>query len=557
MNKSCHQCSAAFEVTNDDVAFLERVAPTFLGKKEQIPPPTLCPDCRQQRRAARRNERMLYHRKSDLSGKQMISIYRPGESFTVYTQDEWWSDDWDPLSFGIEIDFRRPFFAQFDELQKKVPRLALTNKKQENSEYCNQSESLKNSYLLFGSIYSEDCLYGTRVLNSKDCVDCLWIDKCERCYEAVDCKQCSNLQYCWNCTDTHDTRYAVDCNTSSDLLFCVGRRRAKHQILNQQYSPAEFKRKREEILGSQKLFSECRAAFADLLCSIPVRAVIGTQMEDCSGNYIDQCAHAHDVFGVIEVQDARYIHDAFKLKDAMDVYSFYGPGELCYEMYSAGVGMSRCLFGADCWPGDNLLYCDHCFNCTDCFGCTGLRHKKFCILNKQYSKDEYAALAPKLIEHMRKSNEWGEFFPVQISPFAYNETVAQEYFPLAKNDAFSRGWEWYDEPDPGDNYLGPVVTPPASIEEARDDITKQILRCEVTNKPFKIIPQELAFYRETQIPLPRKSPDQRHKERMALRNPRTLYDRECMKCKRAIQTTYAPDRPEIVYCEECYLSVVY
>lgn len=556
MNRTCTHCSASFEITDEDLAFYDKVSPVFNGKKEQVPPPTVCPACRQQRRAARRNERNLYHRKSDLSGKQMISIYRP-DSYTVYTQDEWWGDKWDPLSYGKTFDENRSFFEQFKELQRAVPRLALTNKKQENSEYCNQSESLKNCYLLFGSIYSQDCLYGTRVLNSKDCVDCLWIDKCERCYECTDCKQCSNLQFCWMCSDTHDSRYAVDCNNSHDLLFCVGRKRAAHQILNEQYKPEEYAKRKEEILASSALFAEHQRRFVELLHSTPVRATIGTQMEDCTGNYIDQSSNAHDVFGVIQVQDVRHIHDAFSLKDAMDVYSFYGPGELCYEMYSAGVGMRQCLFSADCWPGDNLLYCDHCFNCTNCFGCIGLRHKKYCILNTQYTKEEYEALVPKIIEHMRHTNEWGEFFPVHISPFAYNETVAYEYYPVGKKEVTKNGWEWHEEVDANENYLGPVITPPPAIEEVTDDITKQILRCDVTGKPYKVIPQELAFYREMHLPIPRKCPDQRHRERMGLRNPRKLWERECMNCKKPIQTTYSPERPEIVYCEECYLAAVY
>jgi hypothetical protein len=553
---TCAQCLQAFDITPEDLAFYEKVSPIFNGKKELIPPPTLCPDCRQQRRMARRNERKLYHRKSDASGSQIISIYRP-DNHVVYSQTEWWSDDWDPLEYGREIDWNRSFFVQFAELQNVVPRLALTNKKQENSEYCNQSESLKDSYLLFGSIYSQNCLYGTRVLNSNDCVDCLWIDKCERCYECTDCKLCTNLLFCWTCTDTHDSRYSVDCTHSHDLLFCVGRKRASYQILNEQFEPEAFRKRKQEILESKEEMARCQSEFVKLLHSIPVRAVIGTQMENCVGNYIDQSSNAFNVFGVIQVQDVKYIHDAFNLKDAMDVYSFYGPGELCYEMYSAGVGMSRCLFGADCWPGDNLLYCDHCFNCKDCFGCTGLRHKQYCILNKQYSKEEYEELVPKLIGRMRQTKEWGEFFPVTASPFAYNETVADEYYPLTKDEVLGRGWIWHEEDQPADQYMGPDVSVPENIADVPDDITQKILRCTVTSKPYKVIPQELKFYREMQLPIPRKCPDQRHKERMTLRNPRRLWDRTCDNCQKQIQTTYAPDRHEIVYCEECYLSTVY
>jgi len=120
-----------------------------------------------------------------------------------------------------------------------------------------------------------------------------------------------------------------------------------------------------------------------------------------------------------------------------------------------------------------------------------------------------------------------------------------------------RGWKWHEEPESQKQYLGPTYALPQNIGDVSDDITKQILRCDVTGRPYKIIPQELKFYREMGIPVPRKCPDQRHKERLALRNPRKLWSRACAKCQKPIETTYAPDRPESVYCERCYLETVY
>ncbi|MEI8092194.1 MAG: hypothetical protein WCG98_08655 [bacterium] len=87
--------------------------------------------------------------------------------------------------------------------------------------------------------------------------------------------------------------------------------------------------------------------------------------------------------------------------------------------------------------------------------------------------------------------------------------------------------------------------------------------CEVSSKPFRIIPQELAFYNKHNLPLPTKHPDVRHAERIKLRNPRKLRNRTCSKCGTDMQTTYAPDlpdvagRPEVVYCEQCYNKEIY
>ena len=97
--KSCKHCGASFPITDKDLEFYDKVSPVFAGKKYQIPTPAFCPDCRQQRRLSFRNERKLYKRKCDLTGKDIISIYSPDKVYTVYEQSEWWSDKWDPLDY--------------------------------------------------------------------------------------------------------------------------------------------------------------------------------------------------------------------------------------------------------------------------------------------------------------------------------------------------------------------------------------------------------------------------------------------------------------------------
>ncbi|HRI36255.1 MAG TPA: hypothetical protein PK765_04235 [bacterium] len=84
-----------------------------------------------------------------------------------------------------------------------------------------------------------------------------------------------------------------------------------------------------------------------------------------------------------------------------------------------------------------LYYCESCNATKDCFACVGLRNKQYCILNKQYTKEEYEALVPKIIDHMRSTGEWGEFFPSRLGLFGYNESVGNDYFPLSKEEALN------------------------------------------------------------------------------------------------------------------------
>jgi hypothetical protein len=280
--------------------------------------------------------------------------------------------------------------------------------------------------------------------------------------------------------------------------------------------------------------------------------------ENCTGDYIENCKNGLDCYDITDSQDCRYVHVGINVKDNVDCSNMYWKIELCYQVLGTieAYGCAYCLF---VFHSQRLLYCEYCFQCSDCFGCNGLRHKQYCIFNKQCTKEEYEALVPKIIEHMKQAGEWGLYFPVQYAPFGYNETLANEYFPLSKEEAVRRGFLWRDIQDeiPQVEKVFDAELLHDSIDDIPDDVLNWALRCLVSKRPYRIQKTELALYRQMRLPIPRKHPDVRYDERLKLRNPRKLWKRSCAKCGKEIQTTYSPDRPEIVYCESCYLETVY
>ena len=149
--KQCQNCKNPFTIEPEDFAFYEKM---------RVPPPTLCPDCRYRRRLANRNEWNFYKTACGLCAKDMVSIYNPQYAGPVYCQPCWWSDKWDPFAYGLEFDFSRTFFEQFQEMRLAVPHVAMANTQSVNSEYTNQSLSNRNSFMLVSSEYCENCLYG-------------------------------------------------------------------------------------------------------------------------------------------------------------------------------------------------------------------------------------------------------------------------------------------------------------------------------------------------------------------------------------------------------------
>ena len=117
-------------------------------------------------------------------------------------------------------------------------------------------------------------------------------------------------------------------------------------------------------------------------------------------------------------------------------------------------------------------------------------------------------------------------------------------------------WSDFQAPLPqADNMIEASALPENASEV--DGTKDLVVICEITKRPFRMIKQEIAFYQKHNLPLPRRHPDQRHRERMQLRTPRKLWERNCSRCGANIQTSYAPERKEEVLCEKCYNQEVY
>lgn len=558
MQRSCKNCDAVFEVTPEDLGFYEKVSPIYQGKKYLIPPPTFCPDCRQQRRFAFRNERKLYRRKCDLTEKEILSFYSSEGSYPIHETSAWWSDQWDAHSFARSFDFSRSFFAQFDALLHVVPKMSLVLMNAENVAFSNFCVGYKNAYMCVSGVDSENVYYTYFVNRSRDCMDCSLLLRSELCYDCV----CSDHLYhcitCFECENLSDCILCFDCKSCKNCIGCVGLRNKEYCILNQECGKNVFEEKKQDLEQNfHRVTKDLLPHFLAFKRKHPHLYAVLTNSENCTGNFIYNSKNVHHSFDVTDSEDCTYCTNILFSKDCRDCH-YFPRGELMYEAISSS-RPSHQSFCFACWESHRLLYCHECMSSKDCFGCAGLKNAQHCIFNKQYSKEEYEVLVPRIIEHMQQCGEYGEFFPVSLSPFAYNETIAQEYIPLSKEEVLTRGWKWWDATDevPKVEKFVAARELSDSIQDTSDDILTVAIQCEATGRPFKIIKQELEFYRKMHLPLPHLHPDERHRRRMALRNPRKLWKRACMKCGEEMQTSYAPERPETVYCESCYLQSVY
>ncbi|MFA6585942.1 MAG: hypothetical protein WCS86_02150 [Candidatus Paceibacterota bacterium] len=546
----CKTCEKEFEIRDADLIFYEQM---------KTVPPLDCPDCRMARRLVFRNERTLYKRQCDLCGENIITVYSPKSDFKVYCHDCWWSDKWDPKSFAQDYDLNKSFFEQYKELQKKVPRQSMAAVNNVRSDYTNGSAENKDCYLIFAADYNEDCLYGRLLQRDKMCVDCAFLHESELCYECLDSRNCFKCMFCEQCQSSSDLLFCYNMRDSSNCIFCTNGRHLSNAILNIKYSKEEFEKKKTEIFSSYKNIKKAKKEFTDLKSKTIVKYASQTKCNEVTGDYLHNCHQGVFLYDTYDARNCSYMTDTESPTDSQDCNNYYYKPQFGYNMMGVLEG-SRLKNGAFVFYCSDVEYCENCHHLINGIGCSAIRKGEYMILNKQYSKEEYSKLKEKIEKQLKAEGSYGQFFPANLAPFAYNETLAHDFFPLTKEEALKRGFNWQEQTT--GTYGKETIKEkeiPETIQEVSEDILKEILVCENCKKNFIITKSEFDFYKRMSIPLPHKDFECRHKERMLKRNPRKLWHRKCMKegCSNEFETSYAPDRPEIVYCEKCYQQEVY
>lgn len=557
-NKQCAHCSKTFQIEPDDQAFYDKL---------KVPAPTHCPDCRMQRRLAWRNERFYYQRKCDKTGKPIISIYAPDSPIKqVHNNQAWFGDSWDGLEYGRDFDFSRPFFEQFAELMREVPHINLWTFENENSDYNHCCMGLKNSYMNAATDKSEDSYYSYLSVHNRSVVDCTAVEQSELAIECIDSDQLYNCAYCQQCRNCLDTYLSFDCRDCKYVFGSTGLRHKEYYIYNKPVTPQQWEEQVPQLLASYQQLQLAQQQAYHTSLSVPRLYTAIFNSQDCTGNYIWNSNHCRLSFDIRQSENLKYCtYSPWNGKDSMDCYAF-GDAELNYDASfgPGGYNIQFCLWLLN--GPHNSQYCILCVNgCDSLFACVGLKKKKFCIFNKQYIEPEYYQLRGKIITHMKTTGEYGQLFPAEYSPFGYNETVAQEYFPLSKADVERNGWKWQD--NTGGTFGKETV---AGITEETEQITKEVLACTTCKRNYQIIPQEFKLYQQLKLALPRECPNCRHLRRIKLRNPRRLWKRQCMctqpshhhastssalsaaRCVNQFETSYEPARKELIYCERCY-----
>ena len=566
---TCTSCKSPFVIESDDLIFYEKFG---------VPAPKMCFSCRSRLRLAFKNERSYYHRKCDKCGKETISMYSTNKPYTVWCYDCWFSDDWDAAEYAQDYDPSKPFLEQFAALWRAVPKVALIGVRNVNSEYVNISADNKECYMIVESSNNENCTHCYWIQQCHDCVDTSFAHRTELSYESDDCYSCYGLRYSKGCSDSRDSFFLLDCRGCSDCIGCMNLRNKKYCIFNEQLTKEEYEKAKNDMrLDTASGVAAVGKDFSDFVKTQPLRYAEIYNAPGSSGDYINNAKNCRYCFHCYESEDSKYgVHVWEGAKDCMDVDTAGRGAEHVYNAINSGINVSHYVGTAVCWSCAFMEYSYYCFNSNHCFGSVGLRKKDYHILNKPYGKGEFEVLRGKIVAEMRGKGEYGEFFPPAISTFGYNESAAQEQFPLTKEVALALGFSWEDTPRGtfGKETIAWERVPDSIRDLGALDPTKEVFLCTTCSKNYRIIPAELQFYKRLEIPLPRRCPDCRHERRFAARGPNQLFERSCScsgdgsagstyanasrhfhgngGCPNKFTTNHIPDYDGMVYCEQCY-----
>ena len=558
--RNCQNCKKDFTIEPEDFNFYEKI---------KVPPPTFCPECRLKRRLSWQGYQILYKRKCDFTGEEIITTHHKDSPYKIYRQDIWWSDKWNPLEYGRDIDWSRPFLEQFGELIKDVPLPALYSEHSSmiRSDYCNAASQCKDCYLCFRITDGENCAYVNLVGDIKDCIDCSYTRHDQMGYGNIITHSSYQTFFCEDVVGSMNMWFCRSCVGCSDCVGCVNINKKKYCIFNKQFRKEEFQEIFKKYdLGSTKNLEEFRKSAMAFLLTQPRKQFNNRNSHNTTGEYVYNSKNVHDSYMVRKAKDCRYCQflKTGPVADCYDYTLFGEQAELVYESTWVGENINNVKFSVWNYSVSNLEFCFGCHSSNNMFGCVGIRKGEYCILNKKYEKEEYIKTIEKIkkqmmeipyVDKVGKKYFYGEMMPSEISPWVYNESAAMEWFPLNKEEAQKEGLNWRDI-EPRD-YLDATIQIPEHIRDVKDEITKEILKCETCGKNYRLIQMEIDFYRRFNLPVPHQCFLCRDRARGRLLNPIEIHNRKCDKCGKDIKSSWSVDKPEIIYCEKCYQQEVY
>ncbi len=537
------------------------ISPAEMALREKLGvegEPVLHPIARWQILAAFWQHWALHKRRCDKTGKPIVSVFSEDCPYPVWHKDEWIKHAAPP---SAEIDLAKPIFPQMWELFRQCPIPHNIGAGNQNCEYADDWWYSKNCHLCHSGLNDEDLRYCYRVFQMKNSQFCVFSYDSELCVDLINSHNCFRSVYLFNCWNCSESAFLYDCRNCQHCMFCSNLRNKQYCFGNQQLTKEEYeKRMHEWDLRSRQIYERAKETFREMLRKRSWhRATFIDQCQECSNsNYVYASKECKNCFFVDELEDCTNVLRGFGGKDCLDsvcaavgvelVYGVTEPQDKCYDV-KFGCNIMQCKF---------MEYCAHCFQCQNCFGCCGLVGKKHHIFNKPYEPEEYKTKKAEIIAAMKKTGEYGAFFPAHFAANPYEESLSGFYWPMTTEEGKKLGFRMREREEKRETDAVDSTQVPDRSDQADDSVTKTPYWDATTKRPFQILKEDVTFAQDLGVPLPYTYYMRRLQENFRLIPfDGTLREVSCGKCSKQTQTSWPQEYNGRILCEECYLKEVY
>ena len=514
--------------------------------------PDFCPTCRFRLLYSYLNDRHLYRRKDSETGEDIISIMSEHASWKVIEAKRHKQMMADDFGLAYAKDISQDVFQDFFSLFADMPRPSrMIYPALENAEYSSHSWWSTNIYLSFCVFQDCEHVYNSfRVLGKcKNIFSCVDVQNwSENLYQCRMINTSSEISFGVNIKDSSYLLFCRNITNCTECLFCCNQAGKSHMIRNQQYSPDDYKTKKQELMeqvSKRDGFQKLTAMYKEFLQEKLIEPAVNIQ--NCEGVTGDNMYYGQNcVNSYMWIGNKECVNTILTGNDDQDtmvrLVNSIESGQHCENVVgccSFGQQIYNLFFVIGCTTSTNCYYGIDLEQCEECMFCIWLQNKKHCILNKQYDKETYFEKKKEIIEHTQQQWSRWSFLPWESSKFPYNDTVSYYYFKIhaiiwsdGRKEIINEHAKWtvtvhtddfisdatldlggsetiaitrrtqdkeINVPEGMETILAKDIP---NIAEVDTTILEKAIICEETGRPFRIMKQELEFLQRKGLPLP-------------------------------------------------------
>ncbi|MFH1315834.1 MAG: hypothetical protein ABIH67_05585 [Candidatus Uhrbacteria bacterium] len=504
----------------------------------------------------------IWYNKHAETGKPILSTIHPATGIRVLEDLEWYDRDFSELA--KDLDSSRSFLDQYYELNRSVPRPAHDNIVQPEDSIAFLSFGDQDSYFVLAG-RTKRCFYCSNGFDCQDSAEIMMGKNIADSYNVLNSSRLHRCNFVRDCLDCIDCTFMFDCRNCEHCFGAANKRNKKYLWFNEQLSEREYKKRMKEVdLSSSRIKQEYENRFEQFLKEQAVWPEnVNINCENSTGEYLEDTTNARECYH-IRGGSRDLDHVTFCLGAPSHDCAYCGGATGASDCYYS-TGVTNCKDAKFCMNfvtnSQNVEYCERCNDCENCFGCVGLVRKKFCILNKQYSEEDYWKVLDDLKCQMLDQGEYGDIPNLRFS--TQHWTCLLDLYEIDRDMAIKLGAEDFDLVSHGAE--GPEIDParlqsPDSLPDCVtqidfESVTNTMYQDDVVNRRYGYLRPELELYQRLNIAPPRKHPRSRMLDLELILNKPEFIESNCQMCNKPVtiakNLTY-PDRK--IYCRPCYLE---